>query len=92
MEHAGAQGTSYWRTFEAGKVRVRLVEYTAGFISDHYCGRGHVVLVLEGGLKILMKDGISRRLISGMSFQAPDDEKNPHKVSSKEGAKVFIVD
>jgi hypothetical protein len=39
-----------WRTKEAGNVRVRMVEYSPGYVADHWCERGHVVLVLEGEL------------------------------------------
>ena len=91
-EHKGEKGTSFWRTIEAGNIRVRMVEYVPGFRSDHYCPRGHVLLVLEGECVILLKDGASHVLRSGMSFQAGDDETNPHLVYSEKGATVFIVD
>ena len=29
-EHAGIHGKAYWRTFEQGNIRVRMVEYTPG--------------------------------------------------------------
>jgi hypothetical protein len=91
-EHKGEKGTSSWRTVEAGNIRVRMVEYSTGFRSDHYCPRGHVLLVLRGECVILLKDGGSHVLRTGMSFQAGDDEKNPHLVYSDNGATVFIVD
>ena len=92
VEHKGETGTSFWRTFEAGNVRVRVVEYSAGFKSDHWCARGHVLLILEGELSIKLKDGREFVLISGTSFQASDDEANPHLAYTEEGAKAFIVD
>ena len=52
VEYKGETGTSYWQTFEDGNVRVRMVEYSPGFKSDHYCSRGHILLVLEGELYI----------------------------------------
>jgi hypothetical protein len=33
-EHAGTTGCAYWRTFEMGNIRVRMVEYTPLFIVD----------------------------------------------------------
>jgi hypothetical protein len=91
-EHRGESGTSYWRTVEEENNRLRMVEYMPGFISDHYCPRGHILLVLEGELHIKLKDGNEFRLTSGKSFQVGDNEANPHLVSTVRGAKVFIVD
>ncbi len=91
-EHEGETGKSYWRSFEAGNIRVRTVEYSPGFRSDHWCGRGHVLLVLEGELVIKLKDGKKFNLASGMSFQVEDDDTNPHLAYTDKGAKVFIVD
>lgn len=91
-EHKGETGTSFWRTFETGNIRVRIVEYSPGYMADHWCARGHVLLALEGELMIELKDGSSSILNPGMSFQAADDEANPHLASTKKGARVFIVD
>ncbi len=49
-EHRGTTGVALWRTIEQGNVRVRMVEYSAGYQADHWCHRGHVLLVLEGEL------------------------------------------
>ena len=91
-EYEGETGTSYWWTFEQGGLRVRIVEYSPGFRSDHWCSRGHVLFVLEGQLQIQLKDGRTYVMPAATSFQAADDEKNPHLASTDEGAKVFIVD
>lgn len=92
IEHKGEVGTSFWRTFEEGNIRVRLVDYFPGFRSDHWCSRGHVLLVLEGELAIQLKDGSEFLLTSGTSFQVEDDDSNPHFAFTEKGAKVFIVD
>src|SRR5271166_6455546 len=47
-EHGGDSGTAFWRTQNAGDIRVRMVEYSPGYSADHWCARGHVVLCLEG--------------------------------------------
>jgi quercetin dioxygenase-like cupin family protein len=91
-EHKGETGTSFWRTFEMGNIRVRMVEYSPGYMADHWCTRGHVLLVLEGELKNELKGGSTHTLTPGMSFQVADDEANPHRASTGKGAKVFIVD
>jgi quercetin dioxygenase-like cupin family protein len=55
--HPGEAGVATWRTREAGNARVRMVEYSPGYITDHWCERGHVVLVLEGELITELRDG-----------------------------------
>ncbi len=92
VEHKGESGTSFWRVFERGNVRARVVEYSPGFRSDHWCPRGHVFYVLEGEFGIVLKDGRDLRLGPGSGFQAADDETNPHLGYSEKGARVFIVD
>lgn len=92
VEYKGKKGTSYWQTFESGNIRVRVVEYASGFESDHWCERGHVLLVLEGRLGIRLKDGREFVLEPGVSFQVEDNSSNPHLAFTGEGAKVFIVD
>lgn len=92
VEYQGKQGTSFWQTFESGNIRVRVVEYSSGFESDHWCERGHVLLVLEGRLGIKLKDGEEFDLAPGVSFQVGDDSSNPHLAFTKKGAKVFIID
>lgn len=90
-EHAGETGTAYWRTFEMGNIRVRMVEYTPGYLADHWCNRGHVLLVLEGELTTELDDGRKFVLTPGTSYQVADGA-NPHRSGTATGAKLFIVD
>ena len=42
---AGDSGEALWRTLTIGDLRVRLVEYSPGYVADHWCdqiGRAHV--------------------------------------------------
>lgn len=89
--HPGVTGEAYWRTLEVGNIRVRMVEYTPGYLADHWCSRGHVLLVLEGELETELSDGRRFVLTAGMSYQVAD-EVNPHRSYTKNGAKLFIVD
>jgi uncharacterized cupin superfamily protein len=68
------------------------VDYGPGYRADHWCGRGHVLLVLEGELTVRLKDDREFILGPGMSFTVGDDDANPHLAFSKKGAKAFIVD
>jgi hypothetical protein len=90
-EHPGKTGTAYWRTLEMGNIRVRMVEYTPGYFADHWCSRGHVLLVLEGELITELQDGSNYRLTPGVSYQVAD-EAEPHRSHTDVGAKLFIVD
>jgi len=92
VEHKGETGTSFWRTFESGNIRTRIVDYSPGFRSDHWCPRGHVLYVLTGEVAIALKDGREFVLTAGMSFRAEDDAANPHLAWSTSGARVFLVD
>ena len=90
-EHPGQSGVAYWRTFERGNIRVRMVEYSPGYLADHWCSKGHVLLVLEGELVTELQDGTSHILRPGMSYQVADNAA-PHRSHTTTGAKLFIVD
>jgi len=90
-EHPGETGVAYWRTVEQGNIRVRLVEYSPGYLADHWCSRGHVLYVLAGELVTELKDGRRFTLLPGQSYQVADDEE-PHRSRTESGATLFIVD
>ena len=90
-EHSGTSGKAFWRTLEVGNVRVRMVEYSPGYLADHWCERGHVLLVLDGELVTELKDGQRFILRPGMSYQVADGGE-PHRSRTEKGAKLFIVD
>lgn len=90
-EHKGDQGMAYWRTREFGPLRVRMVEYSPGYVSDHWCVKGHVLLCLEGELHTRLQDGREFVLRPGVSYQVADGAE-AHRSSAPMGAKLFIVD
>jgi quercetin dioxygenase-like cupin family protein len=90
-EHPGITGSAYWRTRQFGEVRVRMVEYTPGYIADHWCEKGHIVLVLEGEIHTELEDGRIVVLTAGMSYQVADGEE-AHRSRTANGARLFIVD
>jgi quercetin dioxygenase-like cupin family protein len=89
--HPGETGTAYWRTQNFGTIRVRMVEYTPGYLADHWCVKGHILFCLEGELHTELEDGRSHTLTPGMSYQVADNAE-PHRSSTTTGAKLFIVD
>lgn len=89
--HPGETGTAYWRTQQFGAIRVRMVEYTPGYLADHWCVKGHILLCLDGELHTELEDGRTFTLTPGMSYQVADNAE-PHRSSTRSGAKLFIVD
>ena len=91
IEHKGHSGTASWRTRNFGSVRVRMVEYSAGYVADHWCEKGHILLCLAGELETELADGRRFQLRPGMSYQVAD-KAEPHRSSTQTGATLFIVD
>ena len=89
--HPGETGTAHWRTQQFGAIRVRMVEYSPGYVADHWCVKGHILLCIEGELHTELEDGRTFTLTPGMSYQVADNAE-PHRSSTKSGAKLFIVD
>lgn len=90
-EHPGETGKAFWRTRHFGEIRVRMVEYTPGYLADHWCSKGHILLVLEGELVTELEDGRQFTLTPGSSYQVADNAE-PHRSRTKTGVKLFIVD
>ena len=90
-EHPGETGRALWRTRQFGTVRVRMVEYTPGYLADHWCSKGHILLCTDGRLDTELADGRRFTLLPGMSYQVADHAE-PHRSSTAVGATLFIVD
>ncbi len=90
-EHAGDTGKAFWQTQVFDDIRVRMVEYTAGYLADHWCEKGHILMCLEGELTTELDDGRIFVLKPGMSYQVADHAE-AHRSSTETGAKLFVVD
>lgn len=90
-QHAGDAGIATWRTRQFGDLRVRLVDYSPGYIADHWCEKGHILYCVEGELLTELKDGRSFTLTPGMSYQVADGAE-PHRSRTSKGARLFVVD
>ena len=90
-EYKGEQGVALWRTQQFDDVRVRMVEYSAGYLADHWCVKGHILFCLEGELQTELEDGREFVLKAGMSYQVADNAES-HRSSTATGATLFIVD
>ncbi|WP_407652120.1 DHCW motif cupin fold protein [Dongia rigui] len=90
-EHKGETGTALWRTRQFGDIRVRLVDYSPGYLADHWCEKGHILFCLSGELLTQLKGGRTYTLKPGMSYQVAD-QAEPHRSSTPTGARLFVVD
>ena len=89
--HTGVTGEAYWRTQQFGSIRVRMVEYSAGYLADHWCSKGHILFCLSGELTTELDDGRVFILTAGCSYQVAD-QAEAHRSSTSIGATLFIVD
>ena len=90
-EHPGETSKALWRTCQFGTIRVRMVQYTPGYLADHWCSKGHILLCLSGELHTELEDGRTFVLKPGMSYQVAD-QAEAHRSSTPTGACLFIVD
>lgn len=90
-EHKGEQGTSFWRTVQLGGLRIRVVEYSPGYLADHWCEKGHVVHCLDGEFDSELKNADTVTLTKGMTYVV-SDRMSIHRSYSKNGATLLIVD
>jgi quercetin dioxygenase-like cupin family protein len=90
--HAGTTGSATWRTKQFGAIRVRMVTYSPGYLADHWCSKGHILLCLEGELTTELEDGRTFVLKPGMSYQVADGAEPHRSRTGPVGAKLFIVD
>ncbi|OYW12811.1 MAG: hypothetical protein B7X34_01515 [Acidobacteriia bacterium 12-62-4] len=91
-EHPGESGLALVRTRQFGEIQLRLVEYSASYVGDHWCNKGHLIYVIAGQLVIEHEDGGPLLLPAGTSYHVGDDERPAHRARSDHGATVFIVD
>jgi len=59
-----------------------MVENTLGYLSDHWCNRGHIVLVVEGDLVTELQDGRMFTLTPGMDLSSRDGYRTTSFIDS----------
>lgn len=91
VEHKGEKGFATWQTLQFEGLRVRIVNYSKGYIADHWCNKGHIVHCLEGEFISEMESGEKYHLRAGMSYIV-SDEVSSHRSITKDGVKLMIID
>lgn len=89
--HPGSTGEATWKTVQFPGLRIRTVEYNAGYLADHWCAKGHIVQCLEGEFTSEMTNGKEFRLTAGMTYVVSDD-LSQHRSMTKTGCKLLIID
>jgi len=89
--HPGETGEASWQTVQFPGLRVRVVEYSAGYLADHWCQKGHIVHCLEGEFVSELESGEEFTLTAGMAYVVSDGLSS-HRSVSKDGVKLLIID
>jgi hypothetical protein len=89
--YPGEKGSATWQTIQFGGLRIRIVEYSAAYLADHWCRKGHIVHCLEGEFVSEMQTGDRITLTKGMSYIV-SDELSSHRSVSEAGVKLLIID
>lgn len=87
----GKDGVAFWRELQFPGLQIRLVEYSAGYIADHWCQKGHIVYCLEGELIMELENSEKFTLKTGMTFIV-SDELSSHRSVTKNTVKLLIID
>ena len=91
IQHGG-EGTATKRIRQFGDIKIRLIEFSANFVSDQWCDKGHIVFVATGDVTIVHKNGDTYTLSPGSTYHVSDDVESPHRLESQNGATIFVVD
>ena len=90
-EHKGETGIAYWQTIKFNGLRVRKVEYSSGYLADHWCQKGHIVHCLEGEFISELENGEQFQLSKGMTYIVSDDLSSHRSIAAK-GVTLLIID
>lgn len=89
--HPGKTGEASWQTVQFPGLRVRIVEYSADYLADHWCQKGHIVHCLEGEFVSELESGGEFTLTAGMTYVVSDGLSS-HRSVSKDGVRLLIID
>ena len=87
----GTTGTATMRIQQLGDLRIRMIEYSANYLADHWCELGHLVFVLEGELINELKVGATTVMKAGSSY-AVSDGLSSHRSRTTGPVKLLVVD
>ena len=91
IEYRGESGTSLCKTIQFPGLRIRLVEYSNGYLADHWCQKGHFVHCVEGDFILETSPTEHVNIKKGDSFIVSDD-LGSHRIFTQYGTTLLIVD
>ncbi len=91
IEYKGECGVAFWQTIEFGGLRIRLVEYSGGYLADHWCQKGHIVHCLDGEFITELSTGEKMTLKKDETYIV-SDELSSHRSFSENGVRLLIID
>jgi hypothetical protein len=89
--HRGETGSASWQTLQWPGLRMRIVEYSEGYLADHWCTKGHIVHCLNGEMTSELQNGDRLTLTMGMTYIV-SDELSSHRSLTKNGVRLLIID
>ncbi|MEO6132180.1 MAG: DHCW motif cupin fold protein [Saprospiraceae bacterium] len=87
----GVTGSSAQKVIDFAGLKIRIVEYSPGFMADHWCMKGHIVHCLQGNFESEMENGEKYYLTAGMTYVV-SDEMSSHRSNTKNGTTLLIID
>ena len=90
-EYRGETGSAFWQTIQFAGLRLRMVEYTQGYVANHWCRKGHIVHCMEGEFTSELEGGEQFLLSKGMTYVV-SDELSTHRSTTKNGVRLLIID
>jgi hypothetical protein len=91
ITYKGEVGNAFWKTIHFDGLRIRIVEYSEGYLADHWCRKGHIVHCLAGEFVTELESGNKFSLTKGMTYVVSDDLSS-HRSFSEGGVKLLIID
>jgi len=91
VEYKGETGVAFWQTIQLDGLRIRLVEYSNGYLADHWCQKGHIVHCLDGEFISELITGEKIKLKKGETYVV-SDELSSHRSNSENGVRLLIID
>ena len=82
---------SLQKTTQLDGLRLRIVEYSKGYLADHWCKLGHIVHCLEGDFISELENGERFILTKGMTYIV-SNELSSHRSYSENGVTLLIID
>ena len=79
-----------YKAFVSGNQRIRLVEFSKGFIEPDWCQNGHAGYIIDGEFTLDF-NGKLEYLKKGDMFFIPIGEADKHKAVLKKGEQVLIL-